>query len=307
MSKETRTAYGETLAKLVVTNKDIIVLDADLSSATKTNLVKKVAPEQHYNCGIAEGNMMGIAAGIAASGKTVFASTFAMFAAGRAFEQIRNSIAYPKLNVKICATHAGLSVGEDGASHQAVEDIALMRSVPNMQVFVPSDQYATAKVIEYVASTKEPTYVRLGRSKVEDIYGLDSSIDLFKPNILHRGSNHKVLLLSTGLMSAMALQVAKKMDLTMADIIGIKPWDALALTQLIHDYDCIVTCEEHSRIGGLYSAICELVCATAPKPVDCVAINDTFGESGKAKDVLNKYGLSETHIEQVVTYMLDQH
>ena len=305
MSKETRTAYGEALAELVKTNKDIIVLDADLSGATKTNLVKKVAPQQHYNCGIAEGNMMGIAAGLAASGKTVFASTFAIFAAGRAFEQIRNSICYPKLNVKICATHAGLSVGEDGASHQAVEDIALMRAVPNMQVFVPCDQYATKKVIEYVASTKEPSYVRLGRSKVDDVYGQTSEIDLFKPNVLHHGSNHKVLVLSCGLMSQMALNVAKKLDVTMADIICIKPWDSLALSQLIHDYDAIVTCEEHSRIGGLYSAICELVCSTQPKPVYCVAIDDTFGESGKAKDVLNKYGLSEDHIEQVVQTTLN--
>ena len=299
MSKETRTAYGETLKELALQREDIIVMDADLSGATKTNIVQAAVPSRHINAGIAEGDMIGMAAGLAASGKTVFASSFAMFAAGRAFEQIRNSVAYPHLNVKVCATHAGLSVGEDGASHQAIEDIALMRSVPNMEVYNPCDQYETAAVINHVANTKAPTYVRLGRSKVEDVYASDTAFNFDVPTLVKQG-NSKVLVIATGLMVQEALKASEQVDVTVVDLCRIKPLNNQAIIDLCSQYDVVVTCEEHSIIGGLYSAICEVLCQAHPMRVVPIGVNDTFGESGKANDVLAKYGLTAEHIVEVV-------
>ncbi len=299
MSKETRTAYGETLKDLALQREDIIVMDADLSGATKTNIVQQAVPSRHINAGIAEGDMIGMAAGLAASGKTVFASSFAMFAAGRAFEQIRNSVAYPHLNVKVCATHAGLSVGEDGASHQAIEDIALMRSVPNMEVYNPCDQFETAAVIKYVADTKLPTYVRLGRSKVEDVYNADTQFNFDIPTLVKQG-NSKVLVIATGLMVQEALKASEQVDITVVDLCRIKPLNTQVIVDLCSKYDAVVTCEEHSVIGGLYSAICEILCQNHPMKVVPIGVNDTFGESGKANDVLAKYGLTADHIVEVV-------
>lgn len=303
MAQATRNAYGQELAKLVQERQDIVVLDADLSGSTKTAEARKVAPERHINAGIAEANMMGMAAGLAASGKTVFASSFAVFAAGRAFEIIRNSICYPCLNVKICATHAGLSVGEDGASHQSVEDIAIMRSLPNMQVFSPADQYATKAVIDYVASVQGPCYVRLGRSNVEDVYDETETIDVTKVNCLRSGED--ILLCATGLMTAEALKAAnilaeKGITAEVLDICCLKPLDREGLLRKLRKHKLIFSCEEASIIGGLFGALAEVAVQEKLGPIYPVGVNDCFGESGKDKDVLKKYGISAEHIVEVV-------
>ena len=300
MSQETRNAYGEKLAELIQKDNNIVVLDADLTKSTKTIEAKKAVPERHFNAGIAECNMMGMAAGLAASGKTVFASSFAIFATGRAYEIIRNSIAYPKLNVKICATHAGLSVGEDGASHQSIEDIALMRVIPNMQVFVPCDQYETKAVIEYVSKIKGPCYVRLGRGKVEDVYNESTSFDFSKANIIKKGNNDAVLF-ATGLMVQEAIKASEQINATVVDICGIKPLDENTILELLKSHSRAYVCEEHSIIGGLFSAISEIKAKTnITTPITPIGVNDTFGESGKAKDVLEKYGLTANHILEVI-------
>ncbi|MBR5755544.1 MAG: transketolase family protein, partial [Erysipelotrichaceae bacterium] len=231
MAQETRNAYGIKLAELVEKNKNIVVLDADLTKSTKTIEAKKVAPERHFNAGIAEANMMGMAAGLAASGKIAFASSFAVFAAGRAFEIIRNSICYPHLNVKVCATHAGLSVGEDGASHQSVEDVGIMRTLPNMQVFVPCDQYEAAAVVEHVANIDGPCYVRLGRGKVEDVYNEDTKFDFTKVDVLRKGN--KVVLFAMGLMVQEALKAAEELDATVVNVSTLKPLDEEGIKELL--------------------------------------------------------------------------
>ena len=301
MAQETRNAYGEKLAELIKTNENIVVLDADLTKSTKTIDAKNACPERHFNAGIAECNMMGMAAGLAASGKTVFASSFAIFAAGRAYEIIRNSIGYPHLNVKVCATHAGLSVGEDGASHQSIEDVALMRVVPNMQVFVPCDQYETKAVIEYVSKIDGPCYVRLGRGKVEDVYTENAKFDFSKANVLRKG-NGDVVLFAMGLMVQEALKAADKIDATVVDICSIKPLDEETIINLLENHSRAYVCEEHSIIGGLYSTIAEVKAKTSiTTPIIPIGVNDTFGESGKAKDVLEKYGLTANHIIEVVS------
>ena len=300
MAQETRNAYGEKLAELIAKNPNIVVLDADLTKSTKTIEAKKACPERHFNAGIAECNMMGMAAGLAASGKTVFASSFAIFATGRAYEIIRNSIAYPHLNVKVCATHAGLSVGEDGASHQSIEDVALMRVVPNMQVFVPADQYEAKAVIEHVANIEGPCYVRLGRGKVEDVYNENTKFDFTKANVLRKG-NGDVVLFAMGLMVQEAMKAAEEIDATVVDVCTIKPLDENTIIDLLKNHKRAYACEEHSIIGGLFSCISEVKAKTdITTPIIPIGVNDTFGESGKAKDVLEKYGLTAKHILEVV-------
>ena len=300
MAQETRNAYGEKLAELIQKDKNIVVLDADLTKSTKTIEAKKACPERHFNAGIAECNMMGMAAGLAASGKTVFASSFAIFATGRAFEIIRNSICYPHLNVKVCATHAGLSVGEDGASHQSVEDVAIMRAVPNMQVFVPCDQYETKAVIEHVAKVEGPCYVRLGRGKVEDVYNENTVFDFSKADVLRKGSGD-VVLFAMGLMVQEALKAAEELDATVVNVSSIKPIDEAGILELLKSHKRAYALEEHSVIGGLFSAIAEIKAKSdVTTPVTPIGVNDTFGESGKAKDVLEKYGLTAAHIKEVV-------
>lgn len=300
MAQETRNAYGEKLAELIQKDKNIVVLDADLTKSTKTIEAKKACPERHFNAGIAECNMMGMAAGLAASGKTVFASSFAIFATGRAFEIIRNSICYPHLNVKVCATHAGLSVGEDGASHQSVEDVAIMRAVPNMQVFVPCDQYETKAVIEHVAKVEGPCYVRLGRGKVEDVYNENTVFDFSKADVLRKGSGD-VVLFAMGLMVQEALKAAEELDATVVNVSSIKPIDEAGILELLKSHKRAYALEEHSVIGGLFSAIAEIKAKSdVTTPVTPIGVNDTFGESGKAKDVLEKYGLTAAHIREVV-------
>ncbi|MBR4462240.1 MAG: transketolase family protein [Erysipelotrichaceae bacterium] len=299
MAQETRNAYGEKLAQLVQENENIVVLDADLTKSTKTVEAKKVCPERHFNAGIAECNMMGMAAGLAASGKTVFASSFAIFATGRAFEIIRNSICYPHLNVKVCATHAGLSVGEDGASHQSIEDVALMRVLPNMRVFVPCDQYEAKAVIEHVSKIDGPCYVRLGRGKVEDVYNENTVFDFDKVDVLRKGN--KTVLFAMGLMVQEALKAAEELDATVVNVSTIKPLDEESVLELLRTHEKAYALEEHSIIGGLFSAIAEAKAKTdITTPLYPIGVNDTFGESGKAKDVLKKYGLTAEHIIEVV-------
>ena len=295
MAQETRNAYGQKLAELIVKDEKIVVLDADLTKSTKTCLAKDACPERHFNAGIAECNMMGMAAGLAISGKTVFASSFAVFATGRAFEIIRNSICYPKLNVKICATHAGLSVGEDGASHQSIEDVSIMRSLPNMKVFVPCDQYETKAMIEYVSKIDGPCYVRLGRGKVEDVYNENSSFNFDKVDVLRQGKD--IVLFAMGLMVNEALKAAEELDATVVNVSCIKPIDEESIIKLLRQHKTAYALEEHSVIGGLFSAISEVKAKTdISTPLYPIGVNDTFGESGKAKDVLEKYGLTASKI-----------
>lgn len=292
----TREAYGKALVKLSNINDKVVVLDADLSKSTKTAEFKAVVPERFINMGIAEANMMGVAAGLATCGKIPFASSFAMFAAGRAFEQIRNSICYPKLNVKICATHAGLTVGEDGATHQSVEDISLMRSIPNMVVINPADAVETEAAILAVAEYKGPCYVRLGRLAVETINDVDNyKFEIGKGITLADGND--VTIVATGMMVQLALQAKEELskegiNARIINIHTIKPIDSQLLVKAAKETGAIVTAEEHSIIGGLGSAVAEAVSEECPVPVIKVGIKDTFGESGKPAQLLEKYGLT---------------
>ena len=299
MSKTaTREAYGKALAQLIQEREDIIVLDADLSKSTKTSEAKAVCPQRHFNMGIAESNMMGVAAGLAASGKTVFASSFAMFAAGRAFEQIRNSIAYPKLNVKVCATHAGLAVGEDGASHQAIEDLALMRAVPNMVVLQPCDEIQTKEVIQAIADYEGPCYVRLGRSAVEDVYSHTSHFQIGKGNIIKEGV--RIALIATGSMVQESIKATQDMDVTLIDMPSIKPIDRDLIIQIAKTHEIIITIEEHSIIGGLGSAVAEVLAPYTYCKQLMIGVQDTFGESGKPAQLFAKYGIDADHIKEVL-------
>ena len=309
MKRATRDAYGTALAKIIQENKNIVVLDADLSKSTKSAEAKKVAPDRHFNIGIAEANMMGIAAGLATCGNTVFASTFAMFATGRAYDQIRNSICYPNLNVKICATHSGLTVGEDGASHQTVEDLALMRVIPNMHVFCPCDGVETEHVIRAVAELDGPCYVRLGRPSVEDIFDETYQFEIGKGVTLKEGND--VTLVCTGFETGQALQAAEELErenihARVIHIHTIKPIDQEILVKAAKETGLIITCEEHSIYGGLGSAVSEVVSEQYPCKVVKVGIQDTFGESGKPMELIEKYGLSAQHIVTVVKEQLSK-
>jgi len=300
----TREAYGKALAKLGQENKKVVVFDADLSKSTKTADFKKVCPERFINMGIAEGNMMTVAAGISTCDKIPFVSTFAMFAAGRAFEQIRNSICYPNLNVKVCATHAGISVGEDGASHQSVEDISLMRSIPNMTVISPSDAVETEAAIKAVAEYKGPCYVRLGRLGVPVINNNpDYKFELGKAVKLREGKDATIV--ATGLMVDAALEAYNTLSeegikVRVINIHTIKPIDTTAIVNAARETGVIVTAEEHSIIGGLGSSVCEVLSENQPTPVIRVGIKDTFGESGKPAELLKAYGLTADDIVKAV-------
>jgi transketolase len=292
----TRESYGKALVKLANLNGNVVVLDADLSKSTKTADFKAVAPERFINMGIAESNMMGVAAGLSTCGKIPFASTFAMFAAGRAFEQIRNSICYPKLNVKVCATHAGLTVGEDGATHQSIEDISLMRSIPNMVVINPADAVETEAAILAVAEYNGPCYVRLGRLPVSVINDNDSyKFEIGKGVTLAQGND--VTIVATGMMVELALEAKEELtkdgiNARVINIHTIKPIDKDLLINAAKETGAIVTAEEHSIIGGLGSAVAEVVAEECPVPVIKVGIKDTFGESGKPNELLKAYGLT---------------
>ena len=291
----TRDSYGNALTELGAKHENLIVLDADLAGATKTSIFKKAYPERHIDCGIAEGNMMGIAAGLSTTGKVPFASTFAMFAAGRAFEQIRNSIGYPKLNVKIGATHAGISVGEDGATHQCNEDIALMRTIPGMVVINPSDD-VEAKAAVYAAYEHEgPVYLRFGRLAVPVINDRpDYTFELGKGITLKEGND--ITIIATGLCVYESLEAAKMLEADgiharVINIHTIKPLDEALVVKAAKETGRIFTVEEHSIIGGLGSAVCDTLAAQHPARVTKIGVEDTYGESGPAVELIHKYGL----------------
>ncbi len=297
----TREAYGAFLEAYGEENKNMVVLDADLSKSTMTNGFAKKYPERFFDMGIAEQNLMGVAAGLAAAGKTAVASTFAVFAAGRAFEIIRNSICYPKLNVKVCATHAGLTVGEDGASHQAIEDLAIMRALPNMVVLNPADGVSANKLLKDAMILDGPVYVRLGRSKVNDIYADESQIAIGKAVKLKPGQD--VAILATGIMVEMALLAREQLlerdiEAQVLDIHTIKPLDLEAVIAAARETGAIVTAEEHSVIGGLGGAVAEALGEYYPAPLKRVGLQDVFGESGKPEELLLKYELTPAAIVQ---------
>lgn len=300
----TREAYGKALAKLGQENPNIVVLDADLSKSTKTAEFKKVCPERFVNMGIAEANMMAVAGGISTCGKIPFASTFAIFASGRAFEQIRNTICYPKLNVKVCATHAGITVGEDGASHQSVEDMSLMRSIPNMTVICPSDAVEAEAAIRVVAEYNGPCYVRLGRAAVPVINdNPDYKFEIGKAVTLREGK--EAVIFATGIMVDAALEAynilaEEGIKVKVVNIHTIKPLDVEAVVASAEETGAAVTVEEHSIIGGLGSAICETLSENYPIPVVRVGIKDEFGQSGKPDELLKAYGLTPEDIAKAV-------
>lgn len=295
----TRDAYGEALKELGGINKDIVVLDADLSGSTKTGIFKKAYPDRFINVGIAEQNLVATAAGLATAGKIPFASTFAVFASGRAFEIIRNSVCYPKLNVKIAATHAGLSVGEDGATHQALEDLSIMRSLPNMVVLNPADAVETKQCIYKAAEYNGPVYIRLGRSKVPVLFDESYKFEIGKGIELRKGTD--VALIATGIMVQKALTAAEELEkegisARVINISTIKPIDKDILIKAANETKGIVTIEEHSIIGGLGSAVAEVLVENKPTYLERIGTMDTFGESGDGNLLLEKYGLNISNI-----------
>lgn len=301
MGKATRDAYGEALKELGAVYPGLVVLDADLSASTKTQDFAKVYPERFFDCGIAEGNMMSVAAGLAAAGKIPFASTFAIFGAGRAYEQIRNSICYPNLNVKVALTHAGLTVGEDGATHQMLEDIALMRVLPNMTVIVPADAAETRAAVRWAAAHHGPVYIRMGRAKCDDITDPEAVFTPGKAAVLRKG--YDITIMACGIMTAKALAAAdilKGAGITarVINMSSIKPIDEETIIKAAAETGAIVTAEEHSVRGGLGSAVAEVVVKHAPVPMAMIGVEDRFGESGKADDLLKVYGLTAAHIAE---------
>ena len=295
----TRDAYGKALVELGEKNKNVVVLDADLAAATKTGAFKKAFPERFFDTGIAESNMMSLAGGLATTGFTVFASTFAMFAAGRAFEQVRNTICYPHLNVKIGATHAGISVGEDGASHQCCEDIALMRSIPGMVIINPADDIEARAAVFAAAEHDGPVYMRFGRLAVPRVFDENYKFEIGKAVTLKEGTD--VTIIATGLMVNEAIEAAKTLEeegisVELINMHTIKPLDNEAVIKAAKKTGCIVTAEEHNIIGGLGSAVSEVVAEEYPVPVVRVGVNDEFGKSGPAVELLHLYGLDAKNI-----------
>lgn len=306
----TRDAYGDTLAELGRLNKDIVVLDADLSKSTKTEVFAKEFPERFFNTGIAEQNMAGIAAGLAAAGKIPFISTFAIFATGRAFEQIRNTIAYPRLNVKIAATHAGITVGPDGASHQSVEDIALMRAIPGMTIINPADATETRFAVKAALDIDGPVYIRLGRHKVPVIFQEGDYV--FKPGkgvVLREGKDATII--STGIMTVIALEAAdilknRGIYVNVVNIHTIKPIDEELIIQLAEETGAVITAEEHSIIGGLGSAVAEVLAESRPTLMKRIGLKDVFGQSGEPDELLRFYSLTPDSIASAVKDLIDK-
>ena len=307
----TREAYGKTLVELGA-EKDFVVLDADLAEATKTCYFAKAYPNRFFDCGIAEGNMVGIAAGLAAAGKTVVASSFAMFAAGRAFEQIRNSVAYPHLNVKICATHAGITVGEDGATHQCLEDIAIMRSIPGMTVINPSDAVEAAGAMKAALETDGPFYIRFGRYAVPVVHDEATyTFEIGKGEIIANGADGAadVTVINSGMFlpnakEAAEILAAKGISVRIINMPTVKPLDTELVAKAAAETGAIVTVEEHNVIGGLGSAVAECVCESCPVPVVRMGVNDTFGRSGKVPPLLEAYGLTTEVLVQKIEQAL---
>lgn len=300
--KATRESYGEALAELGDKYENLYVFDADLAAATKTGIFKKKFPDRFFDCGIAESNMMGVAAGMAATGKIPFASTFAMFAAGRAFEQVRNTIGYPHLNVKIGATHAGISVGEDGASHQCCEDFALMRSIPGMVVICPADDIEARQAVKAAYKYEGPVYLRFGRLAVPVFHSEDYKFEIGKGEVIKEGSD--VSIIANGLMVNEAIEAGKALEAKgiSAEIINIatiKPLDEELVIKSAKKTGRVITVEEHNIIGGLGEAVCACLSENCPTPVKRIGINDEFGHSGPAVELLRQFGLSAEHIAEV--------
>ena len=299
MGTATRAAYGHVLKTEVYKNPNVVVLEADLGNATKSNAFKEVAPERYFNMGISEQDLIGTAAGFAAAGKIPLASTFAVFATGRAFEQVRNSVCYPKLNVKICATHAGLTVGADGGSHQAIEDISLMRTLPNMTVINPADAKEAEAAVLAAIDYQGPVYIRLGRAETKDIHDDSYHFEWGKAEVLRQGSD--VTIFATGIMTAKALDAAETLAKqgVQAEVINvhtIKPLDEETVIASAKKTGKVVTAEEHSIIGGLGSAVAEVLARQCPTKQAFVGVQDSFGESGSPNDLLEKYGLTTEDI-----------
>ncbi len=309
MGKATRDAYGDTLKELGGEYPEIVVLDADLSASTKTQVFAKAYPDRFFDCGIAEGNMMSVAAGLAAAGKTVFVSTFAVFGAGRAYEQIRNSICYPRLNVKVALTHAGITVGEDGATHQMLEDIALMRALPNMTVIVPADAAETSAALRWAASYKGSVYIRMGRAKCDDVTDPEAPFVPGKSVMLRDGTD--LTIIACGIMAGKAAAACDKLkeegfSVRVINMSSVKPIDEEAIVKAAEETGAILTAEEHSIVGGLGSAVAEVVVKRYPVPMEMLGINDSFGESGKADELLVKYGLTPEHMLEMAKELLQK-
>ena len=308
VKKATRESFGEAVTALAAENPDIVVLDADLAEATKTCIFEKKYPERFIDCGIAEGNMIGIAAGLAACGKIPFAASFAMFSAGRAYEQVRNSVGYPHLNVKIAGSHAGISTGEDGATHQCCEDIALMRTIPGMVVVNPADHYEMLAAVKAAAQHNGPVYLRLGRLAVESVHNNDDyQFELGKGITLRDGKD--ITIIATGLMVGEAVKAAKSLeaqgiDARVLDIHTIKPLDEDLLVKAAQETGHIVTVEEHNVIGGLGEAVCACLSQRCPTPVTRIGVQDVYGHSGPALDLLQEFGLCAENIEATVKKIL---
>ena len=304
----TRESYGNALVELGREHADVVVLDADLAGATKTSTFKKEFPDRHFDCGIAEGNMMAVAAGIASMGMVPFASTFAMFAAGRAFEQVRNSIGYPHLNVKIGATHGGISVGEDGASHQCCEDFALMRAIPGMTVICPADDVEARAAVKAAYELEGPVYLRFGRSGVPVFHDEGNyKFEIGKGEVLRDGND--VAIIATGLMVCEAMKAGEELrkegiNARVINMATIKPLDEELILKAAEECGKIVTCEEHSIIGGLGEAVSSLLSEKLPTPVKRIGVNDEFGHSGPAADLLKDFGLSADNIVSTVKAFL---
>ena len=305
ITKATRESFGMALCELAKTNKDIVVLDADLAAATKTSILKDEFPERFRDCGIAEGNMMGVAAGLATAGKVPVAASFAMFATGRAFEQIRNSIAYPQLNVKIAGSHAGISTGEDGATHQCLEDIALMRTLPGMVVLNPADHYEMMAATKAAIEHNGPVYIRLGRLAIDSFNDPETyQFELGKGITLHEGND--VTVIATGLVVNEALKAVKELEAQginarLINIHTIKPIDEEIIIKAAKETGKIITVEEHNIIGGLADAVCQVTSTHCPVPVTRIGVNDEFGYSGPAKELLEIFGLCKDNIAKVIT------
>jgi len=307
--KSTRDAYGEALVEIGRANKNVVVLDADVSKATKTNMFAKEFPDRFFNCGCAEANLFGTAAGLSLTGKIPFTSTFAVFAVCRALDQIRNSISYPMLNVKIVATHAGITVGADGPTHQSVEDIAIMRAIPNMTVIVPADAVETKKALYAALAHNGPVYIRLGRAPAKEVIPLEASCKIGKSILLREGKD--IAIIACGVMVEKALDAAeqlarKDISAKVIDMHTIKPIDKVAIIKAAEETGAIVTAEEHNVIGGLGSAVAEVLVNNKPVLMFQVGIKDTFAESGEPADLLEKYGLTDKDIVDSVLKVYDR-
>ncbi len=308
--KSIRSAFGKTLAELGRKNPNIVVLDADLSCSTQTQIFAKEFPDRFFNCGIAEQDMISTAAGLASAGKIPFAATFAMFATGRTYDQIRNSVCYPEFNVKIVGTHGGITVGEDGATHQALEDVSLMRSIPNMTVIVPSDCRECEQTIKFAAENYGPMYIRIPRTNVCDIFDENYEFDFCKANVLEEGS--EVTVISNGETLAEVIEACENLkqkgySIQIISLPVVKPLDVATIIESVKKTNFVITVENHSIIGGLGSAVCELLAEYYPVPVHRIGLNDTFGQSGRWDNLLDYYGLSAEKLEITIKKYIDKY